>query len=95
MCDSNSEGMNTLRNSEEKTPPFFIALVFLMLSVSECRGWRKWNSLQATTHYSYHIVTSTSSSSLPFTLQRKTKVVHNSIIHHVKMFSLSSIMQTH
>lgn len=45
MCDSSSEGMNTLRNSAEKMPPFFMAPVFLMLSVTERRGWRKWNSL--------------------------------------------------
>lgn len=45
MCDSSSEGMKTLRNSAEKMPPFFMAPVFLMLSVTERRGWRKWNSL--------------------------------------------------
>lgn len=45
MCDSSSDGMKTLRNSAEKRPPFFMAPVFLMLSVTERRGWRKWNSL--------------------------------------------------
>lgn len=38
MCDSSSDGMKTLRNSEEKMPPFFMAPVFLMLSVTERRG---------------------------------------------------------
>lgn len=41
MCDSSSDGMKTLRNSAEKMPPFFIAPVFLMLRVTERRGWRK------------------------------------------------------
>lgn len=41
MCESSSEGMKTLRNSAEKMPPFFMAPVFLMLSVTERRGWRK------------------------------------------------------
>ncbi|TNN27620.1 hypothetical protein EYF80_062234 [Liparis tanakae] len=41
MCDSSSEGMKTLRKSPEKIPPFFMAPVFLMLSDTERRGWRK------------------------------------------------------
>lgn len=45
MWDRSSEGMNTLRNSAEKMPPFFMAPVFLMLRVTERRGCRKWNSL--------------------------------------------------
>lgn len=46
MCDSSNEGMKTLRNSAEKMPPFFMAPVFLMLSITERRGWRKLNSLR-------------------------------------------------
>lgn len=38
MCDSSNEGMKTLRNSAEKMPPFFMAPVFLMLSITERRG---------------------------------------------------------
>lgn len=49
MCDSSSDGMKTLRNSAEKMPPFFMAPVFLMLSVTERRGWRNWNSLKKVT----------------------------------------------
>lgn len=50
MWDSSSEGIKTLRNSAEKMPPFFMAPVFLMLSVTERRGWRKWNSLKNNKH---------------------------------------------
>lgn len=45
MWDRSSEGINTLRNSAEKMPPFFMAPDFLMLRVTERRGCRKWNSL--------------------------------------------------
>lgn len=38
MCESSRDGMNTLRNSAEKMPPFFMAPVFLMLKVTERRG---------------------------------------------------------
>lgn len=44
MWDRSREGINTLRNSAEKMPPFFIAPVFLMLRVTERRGCLKWNS---------------------------------------------------
>lgn len=39
------DGMNTLRNSAEKMPPFFMAPLFLMLRDAERLGCRKWNSL--------------------------------------------------
>ena len=37
--------MNTLRNSAEKIPPFFMAPLFLMLKETERLGCLKWNSL--------------------------------------------------
>jgi len=46
MCERTSEGRKTLRNSAEKIPPFFITLVFLMLSVLERFGCLSRNSLQ-------------------------------------------------
>lgn len=39
------DGMNTLRNSAEKIPPFFMAPLFLMLRETERLGCLKWNSL--------------------------------------------------
>ena len=39
------DGMNTLRNSAEKIPPFFMAPLFLMLKETERLGCLKWNSL--------------------------------------------------
>ena len=39
------DGMNTLRNSAEKMPPFFMAPLFLMLKETERLGCLKWNSL--------------------------------------------------
>ena len=39
------DGMNTLRNSVEKIPPFFMASLFLMLKETEHLGCLKWNSL--------------------------------------------------
>lgn len=57
MCDSSNEGMKTLRNSAEKIPPFFMAPVFLMLSVTERRGWRKWNSLHESQSQFRHLMT--------------------------------------
>ena len=39
------DGMNTLRNSVEKIPPFLIAPLFFMLKETECLGCLKWNSL--------------------------------------------------
>lgn len=40
-----SEGRNTLRNSDEKIPPFFIILVFLILRADERFGCFSRNSL--------------------------------------------------
>ena len=39
------DGMNILRNSAEKIPPFFMAPLFLMLKETERLGCLKWNSL--------------------------------------------------
>ena len=39
------DGMNTLRNSAEKIPPFFMASLFLMLKETERLWCLKWNSL--------------------------------------------------
>lgn len=44
-CDSNRDGRKTLRNSAEKTPPFFMTLVFLMLRVAVRFGCLNRNSL--------------------------------------------------
>lgn len=33
-CESSRDGRKTFRNSAEKMPPFFMTLVFLMLSVA-------------------------------------------------------------
>lgn len=45
-CESSRDGRKTLRNSAEKTPPFFMTLVFLMLSVAVRFGCRNRNSLR-------------------------------------------------
>lgn len=45
-CESSSDGRKTLRNSAEKTPPFFMTLVFRMLSVAVRFGCRNRNSLR-------------------------------------------------
>ena len=44
--ESSRDGRKTLRNSAEKTPPFFMTLVFLMLSVAVRLGCRNRNSLR-------------------------------------------------
>lgn len=38
MCETSREGRNTLRNSAENMPPFFIMLVFLMLRAEDRFG---------------------------------------------------------
>lgn len=45
-CESSRDGRKTLRNSAEKTPPFFMTLVFLMLRVAVRFGCLNRNSLQ-------------------------------------------------
>lgn len=44
--DSSSDGRKTFRNSAEKMPPFFITLVFLMLSVAVRFGCLNRSSLR-------------------------------------------------
>ena len=46
MCERSREGMKTLRNSAENTPPFFITPLFLILREPERLGCLKWNSLR-------------------------------------------------
>lgn len=51
-CESSRDGRKTFRNSAEKMPPFFITLVFLMLSVAVRFGCLKRSSLGGHTRVS-------------------------------------------
>lgn len=44
-CERSRDGRKTFRNSAEKIPPFFMTLVFLMLSVAVRLGCLNRNSL--------------------------------------------------
>lgn len=57
MWERRREGMNTLRNSAENTPPFFIAPVFLILREPgpERFGCRNWNSLSKAGHFIFYL----------------------------------------
>lgn len=49
------EGMRTLRKSVEKSPPFFMTPLLLILRDTERRGCLKWNSLRGDTNQTVNL----------------------------------------